>query len=188
MPILWTLQGLVSEAIAYAMETSNFDHAFALAKSNMKDKLPEVHLKYALLLEDEGRFKEAEAEFVAARKPREAVDMCVGAAGDRGRGRGLWREWCGLGLGPWFPCGWCSKARWRFLGARRAYACGRVCAPIACHCCADQVPASAGLEQRHAGGGAVRPRLHVRRPRGAGQAGRGGAWLSVQSCCHCEAT
>lgn len=31
--------------------------------------------RYALLLEDEGRFKEAEGEFVAARKPREAVDM-----------------------------------------------------------------------------------------------------------------
>ena len=44
----------MSEAIAYAMETSNFDHAFALARANMKDKLPEVHLKYALLLEDEG--------------------------------------------------------------------------------------------------------------------------------------
>ena len=66
---------MVSEAIAYAMETSNFDHAFALAKSNMKEKLPEVHLKYALLLEDEGRFKEAESEFISARKPREAIDM-----------------------------------------------------------------------------------------------------------------
>ncbi len=30
------MQGLVSEAIAYAMETSNFEHAFALARSNMK--------------------------------------------------------------------------------------------------------------------------------------------------------
>jgi hypothetical protein len=34
-----------------------------------------VAVRYALLLEDEGRFKEAEGEFVAARKPREAVDM-----------------------------------------------------------------------------------------------------------------
>lgn len=39
------VQGLVAEAIAYAMETSNFEHAFALARANMKEKLPEVHLK-----------------------------------------------------------------------------------------------------------------------------------------------
>lgn len=70
-------QGLVNEAITYAIETANFEHAFALARSSMKEKLPEVHLKHALFLEDEGRFKEAEAEFIAARKPKEAVEMYV---------------------------------------------------------------------------------------------------------------
>lgn len=35
----------------------------------------QVHLKYAMFLEDEGRFQEAEAEFISAGKPREAIDM-----------------------------------------------------------------------------------------------------------------
>jgi len=37
----------------------------------------QVHLKYAMWLEDEGRFKEAEAEFLKADKPKEAIDMYV---------------------------------------------------------------------------------------------------------------
>ena len=41
----------------------------------MKNKLPEIHLKHAMYLEDEGRFAEAEAEFVKAAKPKEAVLM-----------------------------------------------------------------------------------------------------------------
>ncbi len=51
--------------------------AFQLARTSMKTKLPEVHLKHAMYLEDEGRFKEAEEEFVNAKKPKEAIDMCV---------------------------------------------------------------------------------------------------------------
>ncbi len=43
----------------------------------MKDKLPEVHYKYALHLEDERRYAEAEAEFLKAKKPRDAVLMYV---------------------------------------------------------------------------------------------------------------
>jgi intraflagellar transport protein 172 len=43
----------------------------------MKTKLPEVHLKHALFLEDEERFKEAEEEFIKAGKPREAIDMYI---------------------------------------------------------------------------------------------------------------
>ena len=35
----------------------------------------QVHLKHALFLEDEERFPEAEAEFVKAGKPKEAIDM-----------------------------------------------------------------------------------------------------------------
>jgi intraflagellar transport protein 172 len=31
--------------------------------------MPEVHLKFALHLEDENRFKEAEEEFIKANKP-----------------------------------------------------------------------------------------------------------------------
>ena len=34
-----------------------------------------MHLKYAMFLEDEGRFPEAEKEFIKADKPKEAIDM-----------------------------------------------------------------------------------------------------------------
>lgn len=41
----------------------------------MKEKLPDVHLKHAMYLEDEGKFMEAEQEFVKAHRPKEAVLM-----------------------------------------------------------------------------------------------------------------
>jgi intraflagellar transport protein 172 len=46
-----------------------------LANSHAKYKLPEVHLKFALHLEDENRLKEAEEEFIKANKPQEAINM-----------------------------------------------------------------------------------------------------------------
>ena len=68
--------GLVEQAIDYALENGAFEHAFDLAhNSRTTQKLLEVHLKYAMYLEDEGRFKEAEDEFLKAEKPREAIDM-----------------------------------------------------------------------------------------------------------------
>ena len=67
--------GLIEQAITYASENCDFHHAFELAKSSMKSMIPEVHFKHALFLEDEGRFKEAEDEFIAAGKPKEAIDM-----------------------------------------------------------------------------------------------------------------
>ena len=69
--------GLTEPAIEYAIESGAFMHAFDLAKHSMKSKLPEVHLKYAMFLEDEGNFKETEAEFIRAEKPREAIDMYI---------------------------------------------------------------------------------------------------------------
>lgn len=54
---------------------SAFDFAFDLARTSMKNKMPEIHLKHAMYLEDEGKFKEAEAEFIKAGKPKEAVLM-----------------------------------------------------------------------------------------------------------------
>jgi hypothetical protein len=54
---------------------SAFDFAFELARLANKNKLPEIHLKHAMYLEDEGRFHEAEAEFIKAGKPKEAVLM-----------------------------------------------------------------------------------------------------------------
>ncbi|XP_063770977.1 intraflagellar transport protein 172 homolog isoform X3 [Pseudophryne corroboree] len=68
---------LLETAIDHAAENCTFDFAFELARQAMKEKLPEIHLKYAMFLEDEGKFPEAEAEFVKAGKPKEAVLMYV---------------------------------------------------------------------------------------------------------------
>ena len=43
----------------------------------MKEKLSEISNKYAVYLEDEGKFSEAEVEFIKANKPKEAVLMYV---------------------------------------------------------------------------------------------------------------
>lgn len=69
--------GLIEQAIDYALETGAFDHALELARTSLKKKVPHVHLKHALHLEDEGRFKEAEEEFIKASKPKEAIDMYI---------------------------------------------------------------------------------------------------------------
>jgi intraflagellar transport protein 172 len=74
---LLTRLGLIEPAIDYAIETGAFEHAFELARNSAQKKLPDVHLKYALFLEDEERFKEAEEEFIKAGKPREALDMYI---------------------------------------------------------------------------------------------------------------
>lgn len=41
----------------------------------MKHKLPDIHLKYAMYLEDEGKYKDAEEQFVKAGRAKEAVLM-----------------------------------------------------------------------------------------------------------------
>jgi intraflagellar transport protein 172 len=74
---LLTKLGLIEPAIDYAMESGAYDHAFELARSSLQRKLPEIHLKHALFLEDEEKYAEAEDEFVNASKPREAIDMYV---------------------------------------------------------------------------------------------------------------
>uniref|UniRef100_A0A7N8XI48 Intraflagellar transport protein 172 homolog n=1 Tax=Mastacembelus armatus TaxID=205130 RepID=A0A7N8XI48_9TELE len=57
--------------------SSAFDFAFDLARLSCKEKIPEIHLKHAIYLEDEGKFPEAEVEFIKAGKPKEAVFMYV---------------------------------------------------------------------------------------------------------------
>ncbi|XP_064625451.1 intraflagellar transport protein 172 homolog [Lineus longissimus] len=69
--------GLLEAAIDYATENCAFEFAFDLAKTAMKNKIPEIHLKHAMFLEDEGKFKEAEMEFIGASRPKEAVLMYV---------------------------------------------------------------------------------------------------------------
>lgn len=56
---------------------SAFEFAFDLAHTAMKEKMPELYLKHAMYLEDEGKFREAEQEFIRAGKPKEAVLMYV---------------------------------------------------------------------------------------------------------------
>lgn len=53
----------------------DFEEAFKMAKLNAKHKVGDVHLKYALYLEDEKRYKEAEDHFIKAGKPSEAINM-----------------------------------------------------------------------------------------------------------------
>ncbi|XP_077991845.1 intraflagellar transport protein 172 homolog [Glandiceps talaboti] len=69
--------GLLEAAIDYAAENCAFEFAFDLARSGMKNKMTDIYLKHAMYLEDEGKFKEAEAEFIKAGKPKEAVLMYV---------------------------------------------------------------------------------------------------------------
>ncbi|XP_019854623.1 PREDICTED: intraflagellar transport protein 172 homolog isoform X2 [Amphimedon queenslandica] len=69
--------GLLEAAVDYATENYSFDFAFEIAKAALKSKVPEIHLKYAIYLEDEGKFSEAELAFIRAGKPKEAVLMYV---------------------------------------------------------------------------------------------------------------
>ncbi|RYH28435.1 hypothetical protein EON65_12160 [archaeon] len=72
-----TKHGLVEAAIEHACESGAFDMALEVAGHTMPKKLPEIHLKHALFLEDDERFREAEEEFLKASKPKEAIDMYV---------------------------------------------------------------------------------------------------------------
>jgi len=69
--------GLVEAAIENAAENGAFDMAFELASHALPKKLADVHLKHALFLEDDEKFREAEEAFIAASKPKEAIDMYV---------------------------------------------------------------------------------------------------------------
>ncbi|XP_026856898.2 intraflagellar transport protein 172 homolog isoform X1 [Electrophorus electricus] len=69
--------GLLETAIDFAAENRSFEFAFELARLSMKQKIPQIHLKNAMFLEDEGKFIEAETEFIKAGKPKEAVLMYV---------------------------------------------------------------------------------------------------------------
>lgn len=68
-------QGLVEAALELEVEQGNYNEAFRIAETHCRHKLPDVHLSYALFLEDENRFKEAEEEFIKAGKATEAIHM-----------------------------------------------------------------------------------------------------------------
>jgi len=61
--------GLIEAAVDFEANQDRFEEAFKLASEHAKYKMPEVHLKYALHLEDESRYKEAEEEFIKANRP-----------------------------------------------------------------------------------------------------------------------
>lgn len=67
--------GQVEAAVDFAIETRQWDAALELATRHAPAKVSHVHLKHGIALEDEGAFAAAEAAFVAAERPREAVDM-----------------------------------------------------------------------------------------------------------------
>lgn len=71
---LLTKMGLIDDAINYACNANHYE--FALELCRMADRSPDdVHLKIAMSHEDDGKFAEAEIEFLAAHKPKEAILM-----------------------------------------------------------------------------------------------------------------
>ena len=70
--------GLLNQVVDYAVEVNAFEFAKDLitnSGNDLKHKLNEVRLKYALWLEDENRLSEAEVMYCEANKPKEAVLM-----------------------------------------------------------------------------------------------------------------
>lgn len=59
--------GLLDTAIDYATEHCVFDFAFELVRGCAPSKIADVHNKYAMFLEDEGKLTEAEEEFIKVR-------------------------------------------------------------------------------------------------------------------------
>lgn len=66
---------LTDALIEYLADAKQFDEAFDIAKKNSKHKIPDVYLKKALAMENQGRYKEAEENFILAGKLDEAVTM-----------------------------------------------------------------------------------------------------------------
>ncbi|EAT43404.1 AAEL005155-PA [Aedes aegypti] len=71
---LLTKMNLIDNSISYACEAGQFDFALDLCKASGKPA-DDVHYKIAMALEDDGKFTEAEAEFLLANKPKEAIMM-----------------------------------------------------------------------------------------------------------------
>lgn len=69
--------GLAEQAVDMATAAMEWDYAFNISELSCKHKLPHVHEQYAMAMEDEGRFAEAERAFLLAGKPKEAIDMHI---------------------------------------------------------------------------------------------------------------
>ncbi|CAH0385245.1 unnamed protein product [Bemisia tabaci] len=68
---------ILDACIDHACDSYQFDFALDVANIGAKNKLPDIHYKLAMALEDDGKFSEAEVQFFKANKPKEAVLMYV---------------------------------------------------------------------------------------------------------------
>ncbi|XP_053982609.1 intraflagellar transport protein 172 homolog [Hylaeus volcanicus] len=69
--------GYLNSCLQLACEAGLFDWALEIAKYADDDQKKEVHYRYAMALEDAGRFSDAEKEFIKAGRTMEAVQMYI---------------------------------------------------------------------------------------------------------------
>jgi hypothetical protein len=67
----------LNQAIEQAVEQFRFEDALQLTECYPPSKIQDLHLQYAMFLEDEDKFTEAEEEFIKAQRPMEAIDMYI---------------------------------------------------------------------------------------------------------------
>ncbi|KAK0173296.1 hypothetical protein PV328_006513 [Microctonus aethiopoides] len=67
----------LDSCLQMACEANLFDWALDVVKYGTSEQQMDVHYKYAIALEDEGKFPEAEKEFIRAGKAIEAVQMYI---------------------------------------------------------------------------------------------------------------
>lgn len=71
---LLSKMNLIDVAVSYACDANQYDFALELCRLANRPA-DDVHLKIAMDFEDEGKFIEAEAEFLLGNKPKEAILM-----------------------------------------------------------------------------------------------------------------
>ncbi|XP_033332650.1 intraflagellar transport protein Oseg2 [Megalopta genalis] len=69
--------GYLDGCLQLACEANIFDWGLEIAKYSTPEQKKEVHYRHAMALEDEGRFAEAEKEFINAGRTMEAVQMYI---------------------------------------------------------------------------------------------------------------
>ncbi|CAK9818338.1 Intraflagellar transport protein 172 homolog [Anthophora plagiata] len=67
----------LEDCLQLACEARLFEWALEIAKYKSSDQKKEVHYRYAMALEDAGRFSDAEKEFIKADRTMEAVQMYI---------------------------------------------------------------------------------------------------------------
>ena len=72
---LFSKLGLAEQAIDVALQQNDYDLAFKTAEDYAPNKIKDIRCRFAMKLEEEGRFALAEKQFLQADKPREAIEM-----------------------------------------------------------------------------------------------------------------